>query len=231
MRASLLVLALAAGCGPFSSPRPHLVAEPEVLYLAGAREGDAKTVSLKLRNSGAAPLAILRATIASKASLQLRCPSLPRTVPPGEEVTLAVEHQGAPGGGITSVLEVESDDLARPLIRVSILGLSSVPVITVSATALHFGPTPGGVTDLRELQVKNVGLARARALHASWAVPSPDFSAALSVDELAAGEAAVLTTAYSPRGGNRDEAVLRIRWEGGSTLVPVDGWQDLTPPD
>jgi hypothetical protein len=236
MRCGTLLLAVLAGCGPLAAERPYLVIEPEILRLPGVRQGCAGSARLRLQNLGDGSLEVRDLHLQGPASITLGAPLLPATVLPGGELALAVSY-APPGGGTATDppaagLWIETSDLLRPTIGVEVQTIVGPPLLVATPSAVEFGPVASGTTATRSLRLQNVGLSRATDLRVDWMDDSSaELSTELPAAEIPAGGVIDVAVRYTPRGGDRDHGLLRLRWCDGARLVPVSGWQDLTAPD
>jgi hypothetical protein len=235
MRRTLLLLTLIAGCGPLAAERPVLVIEPEILRLPGVREGSVGSAPLRLQNLGAGPLEVRDLHLQGPSSIALAStPPLPATISPGGVLELAVTYTPAAEDSNPQVagLWIETDDLLRPTVGVEVQTLAGPPLVVATPSTVEFGPVPSGTTALRTLRLQNVGLSRASELRLDWLDDSSvELSTELSPSEIPAGGAIDVVLRYTPRGGDQDHGLLRVRWRDGARLIPVSGWQDLTAPD
>jgi len=156
-------------------------------------------------------------------------------------------YRPAPGIPATNSVEIESDDPTQRWTRVELAGLTGAAVLTATPPLIDFGAVQSGSSGQRRISVSNLGLATAREVSLDWLEPHADFTARLllvdaatgaetsvavgATTELVAGGRAEVAVSYTPRGGDGDRALLRLRWDGGAELLALRGQQDLKAPD
>jgi hypothetical protein len=217
-------------CGPLDGARPHLVVDPQALLMPGVDEGQSSHAPLTLLNLGHGPLTLRGLEVSDPGFTLEGCPA-PSRLEPDEACTIEVRYASPGTGPRTARLLIRSDDLERPELEVPLAGPGSAAALSISPTALDFGPTPSGTSAVQTIHLVNLGLAPARALAASWPDGAGNFSAELVDDILAPGASTDATVRYTPTGGDADQATLELRWSEGARQITVRGVQDLKPPE
>jgi hypothetical protein len=226
----LILLLVSPACGPMAGERPYLALEPEAIHLPGALEGRTVAAPLDLFNLGSEVLLVESIRLSPDGTFTVVGPEPPFSIEPEGTMTLQVRHTPSDRGCDSATLRIASNDLHRPLATVQISALPSAPVLVATPMALDFGPTPSGATRTQEVQLRNLGRAAARNMNLVWLTPHEDFSASIPVVHLDPGGSMTLTVSYTPRGGDSDQALLLLSFEGGGQQIPLSGSQDLKAP-
>lgn len=226
-------IATATGCqGPTAVTGPMLVVEGGGVYLPEVPEGETAYTFLTLRNAGNGPL-LLHATdlVAAPAWGSVGWPAMPLLLSPDARLALRLEYAPARGSADGAVW-IDSDDDARPRLRVPLDGLDPLPTVEASQPEVSFDPIqPGGAANAT-VRIANGGDGTLGIRRVSL---SPETSADFSleaevVDALAPGEWMEATITYRPTGGGADHGALLVETDDPADpllVVPLSGEQRL----
>lgn len=142
---------------------PTIAYEPEL----GVDFGEVPAPSigqatLSVTNRGAEPLVIRGAELVAGVNGGVLTFSLPRgattaTVAALETLPIALSLEAQAPGEVRTALRLYSNDAARPVLEVPIIGTMTKPIIQISPTNVDFGTVPRGWTLVRPIEVTNVG--------------------------------------------------------------------------
>jgi hypothetical protein len=140
----------------------HLVVEAEAgaLELGEVPRGTTSVTTLRLANLGGRPLTLARVTVADALhvlSARLRGAPAPRQLQPLERAELELVLAAGTPGVLDAAVEVDSDDPARPRLRLRVTGVVTQPLLLATPAALSFGVVPVGWVVSRPLKLLNAG--------------------------------------------------------------------------
>ena len=168
--------------------------------------GRRQTRTLRLRNSGGAPLSIL-ALSTSNDEFQLAETSA--LIAPGEFYSVEITFAPTIPGIKIESLVILSDDPINPERQLSLTASAVLqPNLVPSTSLLDFGETAVGNTSAQDLSLSNLGETAIRISHI--AADDPSFTAAPTNAELAPGESLAVRVLFTPTTPGPKNATLTI---------------------
>lgn len=229
-------------------PVPDVDVTPTSLAFGDVMVGSAKDLTVAVRNTGSASLAVTSIALAPGASPEFAIVSGAASglIAPSSSLTVRVRYAPADTSADSATLRIASDDPDEPMVAVSLSGRGTpvpVPEVTVSPVSLAFGDLVVGQSATLSFTVRNDGtasLAVSRiALGAGTSSAFAIVSGPASVD-LAPGASAGVSVAYRPtaavsstgtvvvESNDADEAVVAVSLSGRGVPAPLPEI-DVTP--
>lgn len=149
-----------AGCeGDTLAAQAELELSPERLDFGAVATGEARTLSLSLRNrSPTAVLDISKLTLAAGTSPAFTLGPAPARLEPGAEATVAVRYTADDGEPDAGHVQLESNARNAPRILVPLESSATTPALRVVPDRLDMGNLAAGDRVARTLEVHNDGL-------------------------------------------------------------------------
>ncbi|MBK06333.1 MAG: hypothetical protein CL920_25255 [Deltaproteobacteria bacterium] len=155
---------------------PSILVEPQQLSFGFVESGKTVGKKFKISNVGSANLDISEIAFKAGSSGAFLMPTISNvTIEPGSSKEVAVQYRPSIGSEDKGTIEVKSNDPARPVVPVQVVGKVSAPDISVTPTKLNFGKVPNSKT--LSVNIKNTG-DKPLIVNAPIMVPgtSPEFS-------------------------------------------------------
>jgi hypothetical protein len=166
-----LQIGTAGGAGPptivpiigTSIGAPTIAFDPELgVDFGEVPAPSAGTTRLDVTNRGADPLFIAGVELVSPVTGGVLTFSLPRnvttaTIAPLETLTVTLQLEAQTPGEVRTALRFRSNDPARPMVEVPVVGVMTKPIIQITPGAVDWGPVPRGWTVVKPIEITNVG--------------------------------------------------------------------------
>jgi len=156
---------------------------------------------------------------------------------PGESVQVPVAFTPTSAARFLSELDVSTDDLGSPILRLPLVGYGGGPRISCAPTSLDFGSNALGIGSKLSILCSNVGVDVPGHPEANLIFPDPSAvppgvpfqnddpafkaSFALPVMGLAVGQSAQIDVSYSPSVAGTSDDTLKIASNDASSPVPA----------
>ncbi len=200
-----------------SAPRPQIATDPEAVDFGDVEIGSSTTLAVTVQSIGGEPLNVTAIALGagSSAAFTLAAPD-PGILDPGTETTFDVTYAPTEEVTDTGAVEISSNDVRFPLLRVSLTG-TGVPVavmgIRVAPRSLEFGAALVGTAVTKELTIRNVGTD---ALELSGVVIGDGSSVTFDVTDgpgdltVAPRSETTVKVTYTPLAPKADSGTIRI---------------------
>ncbi len=135
---------------------PSLKVEPLTLDFGVVEAGNTVSKKFKMTNNGSALLEISEIALKAGSSGAFLMPTISNIIiEPGSSKEVAVQYRPSTGSEDKGTIEVKSNDGARPVVPVQLIGKVSAPNIQVSPTTLNFGRV--GAKKVLNVNITNTG--------------------------------------------------------------------------
>lgn len=210
---------------PLEDLRPKISASPMAVNFAPVKAGATEERTVTVKNTGEDALKIVAIIIsgvnASEFDYQLN--DCVNEIPAGGSCTITVMFSPEiPYGKKWAAMNIYSDDLTKPVVKVKLLGKTLPPKISVSPRAVNFGAVMVTDTGLSEIVgeavviVKNTGLSDlvVNTIEIKDPVSGTDpneFSQTNDcISPLATGDYCIITVSFAPSAFGKERAIMSI---------------------
>ena len=208
------------------APAPKLVLSATTLNFGSTQLGSTTTKTLTITSSGAAPLAINQIAITGTQFTD-GSPSLPVTLPPGQQIVLTLNFDPNSPGADAQTLTITSN--ATPAnVSVSLSGTgttSTTPQLTASAASLNFGTVTVNSGATQSLTLTSSGTAPVTISATTVSGVAYTVSGSALPLTLNPGQAATLQVTFDPTvaGAAAGNLAITSNASGGLLQVALNG--------
>lgn len=210
------------GRGPDANP--YLEVTPSSIQFGNVPVGTEYSQSVQVKAIGGSSVTVRSIAVQGK-SFTFSGPTLPRTLAPGQSISLTAEFR--PGSaGSTSGAIVVSTDAPDPNLQIPISGTGGKATVAITATPayLAFGPVSKGTVKTQQLSLKSTGTTPADISRISILGTAFKLSHGNAGVILKPGQTLDLTVAFNPSQNGTANGMLDVSSNAPAMLqVPLGG--------
>ena len=207
-----------------SSAQPGLSITPSSFAFGNVTDGQTKSQTFTLTNTGSASLTISQLSV-SGAGYSLSGLATPSSIAAGASATFSATFAPTTAGSLPGTITITSNAPTSPsTVALSGTGVASTVVLTANPTSLAFGNVNAGVTSSKSVTLTNGGTGNVTISQITVSATDVTTSGVTMPVTLTPGQSKVMTVAFKPAAKETVTGNITVtNTQGTSTVVAVSG--------